>query len=47
MANEGFRMNIDFRIDAMTYYNSVVIFLSPENEKYTSMILLKWNPKYE
>ena len=47
MAAEGFRINIDFRIDSMHYYNSIVIFLSPESEKFASMIMLKWNPKYE
>lgn len=47
MSNEGYRMNIDFKIDSMHYYNSIVIFLSPETEKYASMIMLKWNPKYE
>lgn len=47
MAAEGFNINIDFKIDTMHYYNSVVILLSPTIDNYASMIKLKWNPKYE
>lgn len=47
MSTEGYRMNIDFKIDSMHYYNSIVIFLAPAIENHASMIKLKWNPKYE
>lgn len=45
MASEGYRINIDFKIAPMYYYDSIVVFLSPETEKYASMIILKWDPK--
>ena len=45
MASEGYRINIDFKIEPMYYYDSIVVFLSPRIEKYASMIILKWDPK--
>lgn len=45
MSSEGYRINIDFKIEPMYYYDKIVVFLSPRIEKYASMIILKWDPK--
>lgn len=46
MADIGLRINIDFKMSPYYHSTKVVFYLNPEQEKYLSWIMLKWDPNW-
>ena len=45
LSDEGYRINIDFKIIPDYYSDRIEILMSPKLEKEATLIMLKWDPK--